>query len=226
MKPDFERMTVCGPERYAIRGAAALVVRQMAALRPSGELLLPALVPWLLLALSAGIIVLVARAAAGRAASPALLMVVPLGNTAFVDCRWWPRSPRPTALPFAIIYDQLGSFLALTVYGALVVASWSGGERPSGGALLRRIVLFPPFIALVRRAGGRALRGGDLADRRPRPAAPARLGATLDRIAAEPGADGAGGGRARLALRFTARAAGAVRAGADAQALALMPLVA
>ena len=57
----------------------------------------------------------------------------------------------PEGLPTAVLYDQLGTFLALSTYGAVIAARYGGSEAasPGGAAMLRRTVSFPPFVALV-----------------------------------------------------------------------------
>jgi predicted permease len=50
-------------------------------------------------------------------------------------------------LSTAIIADQLGSFFALSVLGISVAGIYSSG-RPTAAEIVKRIVLFPPFISL------------------------------------------------------------------------------
>src|SRR5690625_7683504 len=50
------------------------------------------------------------------------------------------------ALPYAILYDQFGTVIALNTYGVLV-AAWYGGQKPAWSSLLKTIVTFPPFGA-------------------------------------------------------------------------------
>ena len=53
-------------------------------------------------------------------------------------------------LPYGIIYDQFGSFMALATYGTLILALYGNSEqRPGPGEVLRKIITFPPFIALT-----------------------------------------------------------------------------
>jgi hypothetical protein len=160
----------------------AVIVRQIPALHASGAgLLVPALVPWVLLALSAGLIALVARRLRwSREVTRALMMVVPLGNTAFIGLPLVSALAGPDALPYAILYDQLGSFLALTIYGAFITAAPRAPATPTVAlpddttprvtatgpsaapssaspasiehplrAALGRVLVFPPFVALV-----------------------------------------------------------------------------
>jgi predicted permease len=61
-----------------------------------------------------------------------------------VDAFWGTES-----VSYAVLYDQLGTFLALITYGSIILAIYSGSEKPTPAAILKRICLFPPFIALV-----------------------------------------------------------------------------
>jgi hypothetical protein len=54
-----------------------------------------------------------------------------------------------SGIPYAVLYDQLGSFLALATYGAVVLALYGSGTKPTATSVLTRVVSFPPFIALI-----------------------------------------------------------------------------
>lgn len=127
----------------------ALILVQIPRLHPDADVLAPIVVPWLLLVLSVGIIQVAARLLKwSRATTGALMLVVPLGNTSFLGIPLTAAWLGPDAVPYAVLYDQLGSFLALTVYGAFIVAIYAGkGLEPR--ATLTRITTFPPFIALL-----------------------------------------------------------------------------
>lgn len=152
----------------------ALVLRQLVTLELHPTLLLPALVPWALLALSAGLVLLAARLRAwDRATTGALLLVVPLGNTSFLGLPLVEAWLGADALTPAILYDQAGSFVALALYGSLVVARYArtsaaAGPSPpstpgspsahaplaaSPRAVAARLVRFPPFVAFVLALG-------------------------------------------------------------------------
>src|SRR5690606_12504391 len=53
------------------------------------------------------------------------------------------------ALPYAVIYDQFGSFMILSTFGLIVLAHFSGEDRPTPRRILRRILTFPAFISLI-----------------------------------------------------------------------------
>jgi predicted permease len=49
-----------------------------------------------------------------------------------------------------LLYDQLGSFLALATYGSVVLAIYGRTEaRQTAREILLRVLTFPPFMALI-----------------------------------------------------------------------------
>lgn len=129
----------------------ALVLLKVPQLVFSRELLVPALLPWGMLAASALAVLLLARALAwSREITGTLLLLVPLGNTSFLGIPMVNAFFGEEGIPYALIYDQFGSFLALATYGSLVVALYgSQGEKPSWRTVARKIATFPPFLALL-----------------------------------------------------------------------------
>jgi len=84
-----------------------------------------------------------------REVTGALLVVVPLGNTSFVGVPLIQALVGDKGIPIAILYDQLGSFLGLIIYGTWVIAFYSGGAKPTISQILKKILTFPPFWAMV-----------------------------------------------------------------------------
>lgn len=131
----------------------ALILVQVPRLRMETGVLAPLLVPWLLLLFAVLVVLAFARAFRwSRPVTGALLLVVPLGNTSFLGIPLTAAWLGPDAVPYAVLYDQLGSFLALTLYGAFIVARFSGAADaapPRASLLAKKVIAFPPFIALV-----------------------------------------------------------------------------
>ncbi len=147
-----------------------LILAVVPGLDLGAETLVPVGVAW-----GALVVLAVLVLAAGRALNwsrktvGTMLLVVPLGNTSFLGIPAVNELLSPAHVPYAVIYDQLGSFLALATWGTVVAARYGNGAKPTAGATLGRVVTFPPFIALVaafvvRQTGMPAL-AHDLADR-------------------------------------------------------------
>jgi predicted permease len=78
----------------------------------------------------------------------ALVLVAGLGNTSFVGYPLIEALHGEQGLTRAVVCDQLGSFPLLAAGGVVVGSIYSGG-RPSVRAVVRRVVTFPAFLALL-----------------------------------------------------------------------------
>ena len=77
-----------------------------------------------------------------------LILVGGLGNTSFVGLPMIEAYYGKEFLPVGLIVDQFGSFLVLSTLG-IAVATYCSSGAVSAGMMLRKILLFPPFQALV-----------------------------------------------------------------------------
>jgi predicted permease len=77
-----------------------------------------------------------------------LILVGGLGNTSFVGLPMIEAYYGKEFLPVGLIVDQFGSFLVLSTFG-IAVATYCSAGAISVGTMLRKILLFPPFQALV-----------------------------------------------------------------------------
>src|SRR5690606_34110003 len=78
-----------------------------------------------------------------------LLLLVPLGNTSFLGFPLIEALLGEDALPYAVAYDQFGSFLILSSFGLWVLARYGGDAKPTVATIAWRVLRFPPFIALL-----------------------------------------------------------------------------
>jgi predicted permease len=128
----------------------AAVLRYAPQLELSPQVLGVVAVPWLLLGLNIVAVLALARVVSLRPDERAvLLLCVPLGNTSYLGYPLTEAMLGPDALPFAVIYDQFGSFLMLSTWGLWVLARYGGDAKPTVGDIVRRLLRFPPFVALV-----------------------------------------------------------------------------
>jgi predicted permease len=83
-----------------------------------------------------------------RETTGALILVAGLGNTSFVGLPMIEAYFGKEFLGIGIIADQLGSFMVLSTLGILAATLYSSGDV-TPRQMARKIVLFPPFQALI-----------------------------------------------------------------------------
>ncbi len=128
----------------------SLIFLQIPQLSFSLDILVPVIMPWLACCFSAMFVLMAGRFFTwSHETTGALLLVVPLGNTSFLGIPMVESFFGSNHISYAVLYDQFGSFLALSTYGAVILSLYSGSGKNTLGSLLKNIFLFPPFIALV-----------------------------------------------------------------------------
>lgn len=129
----------------------ALVMLKVPLLRFSDQLLAAVIMPWVMLAFSAGLVLLLAKKLHwSKDVLGALLLVVPMGNTAFLGIPLVESFFGEQAVMYALMYDQFGSFFIFSLYGSLVLVLFSQNkESISIKPIIKKIVTFPPFISLL-----------------------------------------------------------------------------
>jgi len=130
----------------------ALVLLEVPKIEFSNDVIIPIIIPWIITFFGAITILLLSKFLKwDRNTTGALLLVGVLGNTSFVGVPLVSHYYGVESLPYVMIYDQLGTFLLLSTYGAIVIALYSGNThikvKPSH--ILVKILKFPPFISLL-----------------------------------------------------------------------------
>lgn len=127
----------------------ALVLAELPKLTINSQVLVPLFSSWGAVLVSAICVWLLAQLFRwSREITAVMLLLVPLGNTSFVGFPMVAALLGEAALPYAIIYDQLGSFIAVSTYGMFILAYYSG-DTNCRLALIKKILTFPPFIAVI-----------------------------------------------------------------------------
>ena len=107
-------------------------------------------IPWTTLALIAGLVIFLGRQLGwSRNTVGALLMLAPLGNTSFLGIPMLQALLGEASIPYALVYDQAGSFLAVVLYLPFVAAFYAGDGVFSWRRVLHRMLTFPPMIAAL-----------------------------------------------------------------------------
>lgn len=149
----FQRMPDTGPatlNSFIIHiSLPALTLLHIHRLTLSENLWWTGAMPWLIF----GVAAILFRVLAGwmrlePLTTGALILTAGLGNTSFVGVPMVGAYFGDQGLPTAIVADQLGSFLVLSILG-IPLANLYGEGGSSWAQIPRRILKFPPFIALV-----------------------------------------------------------------------------
>lgn len=103
--------------------------------------------PWLLVPIVMGIVMMMTRHHPPQVRA-ALLLVMPLGNTSFVGIPVVHTLLGEEAIGYVLMYDQFGTFLILSLYGAAVIARYETGVFHKR-LIVKKLLLFPPFLFLL-----------------------------------------------------------------------------
>ncbi|MDD2736425.1 MAG: AEC family transporter [Desulfuromonadaceae bacterium] len=153
----FRRLEAFPPETVRVLNMFALYVSLPAVILLkvpqiafSGDIVKPIGVAWGALILSASLIFVAARLLEWpRSAVGVLLLVVPIGNTSFMGVPIIQAFYGETGIRHLIVYDQFGTMLIFATYGSLVLALYGKEGVVSVQAVARRVLLFPPSVALA-----------------------------------------------------------------------------
>jgi malate permease and related proteins len=127
----------------------ALIILQIHSVTLRPELLLSVAMPWIMFGLAVGFFyILSVRLNFSRATTGALMLSGGLANTSFVGLPMIEAFFGKSDMGTGILIDQLGSYMVLNTLGITIAALYSTGPR-SASAILKRIVVFPPLLALI-----------------------------------------------------------------------------
>jgi len=126
----------------------ALIILQIhhVSLRP--EHLLSIAMPWIMFSIGVGFFwALSARLNFSRETTGALMLSGGLANTSFVGLPMIEAFFGASSMATGILIDQLGTYLVLSTLGVTVATIYS--TNPGSSAIFRRIIVFPPLLALM-----------------------------------------------------------------------------
>lgn len=133
----------------------ALVLITIPKLEITTHLFVAAIIPWVAILLSVLLLMICNKYFKwSKNTLGALMLIVPLGNTSFLGVPMVNTFFGESSIVYALIYDQLGTFLALAVYGSIILAIFNNQKSDGVPSLsikiiILKIITFPPFISLV-----------------------------------------------------------------------------
>jgi predicted permease len=128
----------------------AMILLQIPKLTLSLDDAIPIMIAWTVMTISALLVWIIARIFTfSREITGALLLVTPLGNTSFLGIPIIEMYYGQEGLPYLLLYDQFGTFLALSFYGTFIVSFYAHGSVFNARTVLKKLFTFPPFIFLL-----------------------------------------------------------------------------
>lgn len=128
----------------------SLILYKIPTLHISSNTLTPIALPWILAFILPFIVLFFSKKYnLSKKETGSLLLVSVLGNTSFLGVPMIDLFYGSDYVPYALLYDQLGSFLILSTYGSIVVSIYGSSKNINIKEIIKKIVLFPPFLSLV-----------------------------------------------------------------------------
>uniref|UniRef100_UPI004047BF61 AEC family transporter n=1 Tax=Aliarcobacter sp. TaxID=2321116 RepID=UPI004047BF61 len=128
----------------------AIILMQVPKLTFSFDIIIPTIVAWLVMGISALIVVLISKILKWtNEVTGSLMLVAILTNSSIMGIPIINAYLGEEALPYVLIYDQLGTFIALATYGTFVTAYYSTNSSISSRVILQKVLTFPPFLSLI-----------------------------------------------------------------------------
>ena len=128
----------------------ALTLTYVHSLKLDTNLILPALMAWIMFGLGCGFFWLAGRLLHfSPATTGGLMLTGGLANTSFIGLPMIQTFYGEEYLGIGILIDQVGSYFVLSTLGILVASLYSAGHTISARSILRKILLFTPFQAFV-----------------------------------------------------------------------------
>lgn len=128
----------------------AMILLQIPKLPFTMEFVIPVIIAWIVMILTAIITLVISKILHfTKEVTGALMLVAVLTNSSFLGIPIISAYLGAEALPFILIYDQMGTFLALSTYGIFVASYYSNKSEINFQAMAIKALRFPPFISLV-----------------------------------------------------------------------------
>ncbi len=128
----------------------AAVLTYVPRLHVDASLLGVVVTPWILTAATIALVALATRLFGfHRDEHAVLLLCVALCNSSFIGYPMVRALLGEHALPYAVVYDQFGTFVLLSTFGLYVLARYGGDAPPTAREIGLRILKFPPVWALL-----------------------------------------------------------------------------
>jgi malate permease and related proteins len=128
----------------------AMVLLQIPKLTFSVDTIIPIVIAWSVIIISAILVLLLSRLFAfSREVTGSLMLVATLSNSSFLGIPIINAYMGDSSLPYVLVYDQLGNSIAVATYGTFIASYYSNKSKTGFKIITLKILTFPPFISLI-----------------------------------------------------------------------------
>ena len=128
----------------------AMILLQVPKLSFSMELIIPVVIAWTVMGVTALVTLYASRwFGFSKEVTGALMLVTVLTNSSFMGIPLISAYMGTKVLPYVLVYDQLGTFFALSIYGTFIVSYYSHKSEISMKMIAFKVFTFPPFVTLL-----------------------------------------------------------------------------
>lgn len=153
----FKRLNLFSKETPAILNQfviyislPSMIILQVPKLSFSMDMIIPIIVAWSVMFFSAILVLLLAKFFSfSKEITGSLMLVAILTNSSFMGIPILNAYMGENALPYVLVYDQLGTFIALATYGTFIASYYSSKSQISFKIIIQKVLTFPPFLSLV-----------------------------------------------------------------------------
>lgn len=128
----------------------AMILLQVPKLTFSIDSLIPIIIAWSVMIISAALILIISKFLSfSKEITGSLMLVAILTNSSFLGIPIINAYMGESSLPYILVYDQLGTFIAFSVYGTFIVSFYTSKKEISFKIFTLKVLTSPPLIALV-----------------------------------------------------------------------------
>ncbi|QKF67322.1 putative permease [Arcobacter venerupis] len=128
----------------------AMILLQIPKLSFSIDMIIPIIVAWIVMFISAILILVLSKFFSfSKEITGSLMLVSILTNSSFLGIPIINAYMGESAMPYVLVYDQLGTFIALATYGTFIASYYSNKNKITFKIMTLKVLTFPPFLSLI-----------------------------------------------------------------------------
>ncbi len=128
----------------------AMILLMIPKLEFSIDMFIPIIISWAVMIITAFLTLFISKALDfSKEVTGSLMLVSILTNSSFLGIPIINAYLGEEALPYVLVYDQLGTFIALATYGTFIASYYSSKQNLTFKIMVLKVLTFPPFLSLI-----------------------------------------------------------------------------